>query len=344
MEEIASDFLRSLQSQGFRIHRKEYFSAENQSGFYSVLATALHLHCTKDYGALNTHFSQLWSERFPSFCRLDYSEAPATLAGALLYDLVEQFQGRPWADLLRRGQVPSKANKQVWTEIVDYCAVHLTWVEATSTGTVTHSYVSEKAGTWILFVTVAEEKPFLHLLVPEDFDKTTHTGYPFYASVPEKLNSPVSEKRNQGEVQSSKVTTRAQADIINHLLGLVVHSLPAGTKVLQDQLSVLYKRTQPLSPSIDSAAFTAFLQLSEPTVPAVRHSYTPLSANACVSCERLWSPSTLWRAEHGCALCNSCCFKQSGQPICIACKTPLSSRDNHSLSRFATISVNKANS
>lgn len=340
-QELTSDFFPSLQSQGFRIRQKEYFSAENQSGFYSVLAAALHLHCAKDYGELSTYFSQLWSQRFPSFYSLGYSETPATLAAALRADLYAQFQSKSWADLMRRGQVPSKASAKVWTEIMDYCAVQLTWVEATSTGLVTHSYAPESAGTWMLFVTVAEKKPFLHLLVHRDFDETTRPGFPFYASVPENINSPASQKRNHQEVQSSKEITRTQADIINHLLGFLVNSLPAGTKTLQDQLRVLLKRTQPLSPSIDSAAFTAFLQLSEPITPTVRHSSPQLPANACVSCKILWCPSTLWRAEHGCALCNSCCFQQNGKPICLACKTPLSGSDHHSLRRFATISVNQ---
>ena len=338
---MTSEFLPSLQSQGFRIHRKEYFSAENQSGFYSVFAAALHLHCTKDYGELKTYFSQLWSQRFPSFYSLDYSEAPATLAAALRSDLYAQFQSKPWGDLMHRGQVPSKASVQVWTEIMDYCAVQLTWVEATSTGIATHYYAPESAGTWMLFVTVAEEQPFLHLLVHRDFEQTTRIGYPFYASVPENLNTSVSQKKNHQEAQSSKEITRTQADIINCLLSLVVHSLPAGTRTLQDQLSVLHKRSQPLSPSIDSAAFTAFLQLSEPSAPAVRDSCPPLPTNACVSCKKLWCPSTLWRADHGCALCNHCCFQQSGKPICLSCKTPLSSSDHQSLKTFETISVKK---
>ena len=332
----ASSFLVDLHSQGFGVHLSVPFEA-NQSGFYSLLAAAFGLHRAKDYGELSSYLEQLWSQRFPTWWRGEDRGDLEGLGKALRKDLWEGFRREPWANLILSGQTPDKANEQMWTSIMDFCSVQLTWVEMTSSGRSVRTYAPAKPETWRLFVTMAEELPFLYLLVHRDFEGPPKSGYPFYSSLLERKDiEPVPPVQSQ----SCEGAVHIQAEIINLLLGIFSHlnSLPADSKPLQDHVNTLYRRIQPLSSSINPTSLQAFLHLTE-TKPPVPLS-PRLSPNACVSCGTIWSPGTLWRAEHGCALCMKCCFQQKDRPACL-CTKPLSTRDQATLKMFVNITVDK---
>lgn len=336
-----SDFLLSLQIQGYSVYLSVQFT-ENQSGFYSLLAAAMGLHRAKDYGELNGYLRQLWSQRFPNYWGIEDMEDWERLGNALRMDIYERFQSETWANLLLLQQVPDKASEAIWTSLMDYLSIQLTWVEMTSTDRSLRTYAPASTETLRLFVTFAQESPWLHLLTHRDFGGTARPGFPFFASPQEweyREERPIYTVKNQ----ACKTVTHIQAEIINNLLRIYSHtdSLPADSKPQQTYVNTLYRHIQPLSSSIDSTALQGFLRLTEVKPPSVSVSSPTLPTNACVSCEKVWSPSALWRAEHGCALCMKCCFQQKDGSACLKCRKPLSIRDFKTLKMFDNLTVSK---
>ena len=339
MESEERSLLVQLQAVGFQARFEVSYWEEDQSGFYSVLASALSLHVNRNYAETSDILTHLWSERLPSFYQAADSCEPTVLGKALRSDLYQHFQQCPWASLIRQGKVPSRTNAKIWTMLADYCALQLIWYEVTSAGRITHIYAPASANTWRVFITLAEERFRLYLIVHKDCEGTPRLGFPFYSSRSESANIPILGVENDAvdhiEELSYKALSRYQGDIINILLQVIsrIDTLPADSTSTKDRIRVLYQRIQTAPNYIDAPALQSFLRLSERI-----DSSQQLPTNACICCKLVWSASLLCRFEHGHALCVNCCFVHRDIKACF-CQAKISQRDMREIQQYATISL-----
>lgn len=338
-EEHTSSLLAQLQAVGFQARFEASYWEEEQSGFYSVLAAALSLHVNRNYGETSDILTHLWSERLPSFYKAAGSWDSAILGNALRSDLHQHFQHCPWASLICQGKVPSSTSAKIWTLLADYCAFQLIWYEVTSAGIITHMYATASADTWRVFVTLAEERSRLYLIVHKDCEDTPRLGFPFYSLRSESANIPILGVENDAIDRTKELSyealSRYQGDIINTLLQVIsrIDTLPAHSKSTKNQIRVLYQRIQTAPNYIDAQALQSFLGLSERV-----DSSQQLPTNACICCRRSWSASLLCRFEHGHALCVNCCFVHKNIKACF-CQAEISQRDMREIQQYATISL-----
>ena len=335
-------FSTQLQRKGFQIYYSLDSTGYEQSVVFGLIAAGLLLHTSKDYGDFSEYFRSIRSQRLPVLSALGMSSEVSLLSASLLHDLNTYFQSRPWSYLFQDQVLPPKHNAQIWNEIADCCMMHLTWYESTSTGVITHTYAGSEE--WKVFVTLAEERPKMYLLVLREFEGVPGKGFPFYSNDVRGLES-MSIGRENDAVDTSELTTYKklaglQSDLINNLLSIVTHigTTPPSISSKLDAIRDIHTRIQSLPHNIDSQSIHRILNSPHP--PVSSQSVHPAS-NTCVCCNTPWSPSLLWKSDHGCAFCYQCCIRQKNRTDCLHCHRGISSEDQKKLRLFATISLDR---